>query len=79
MTYTVAEVAAEERVSVHTVLKWLASGELKGFNVGRSPNGAKPRWRITEEALKTFEAKRTPGPPAVRTRRRKKIAVESFY
>ena len=80
MTYTVRRVADERYgVSAHTVLAWIASGELRAVNVARSANGGKPRWRITEEALSAFEASRTPGPPAVRTRRRKKIDVESFY
>ena len=78
MTFTVAEVAAEERVSVHTTLKWIAEGWLKAHNVSRKPGG-RPTWRITEEALRQFRELRTPGPPPVRTRRRKPVEVETFY
>ena len=77
---TVQQIADERYgVSPHTVLAWIARGELRAVNVARSANGAKPRWRISEEALKAFEASRTPGPPAVRTRRRKQVAAETFY
>ena len=76
---TVQQIAERYGVSAHTVLAWIARHELRAVNVARSANGGKPRWRITEEGLLAFEEKRTPGPPALRTRRRKKIAVESFY
>ena len=78
MTKTVAEVAERYRVSAPTVLKWIANGDLRPIKVGRSANGGKPRWMFTEKALADFEAKRTPGPAPVRTRRRKQ-AVERFY
>jgi excisionase family DNA binding protein len=67
-------------VSVHTVLSWIATGELRAVNVGRRPGAKKPRWRIPEEALAAFEAASTPTPPAPRTRRKKRPAdVIEFY
>jgi len=69
---TVREVAERYGVGEHTVLGWIRSGQLKAINVGRSPNGKKPRWRVTVEALETFELVRTHSPPPPRTRRRKR-------
>ena len=79
MTFTVRQVAEQYAVSVHTVLAWIGKGELRAVNVARSVNGGKPRWRIKQEHLEAFEAKRTPGPPPVRKRRRRESAVEQFY
>ena len=79
MTMTVKQVADEYGVSQHCVLAWIASGDLHAVNVGRAADGRRPRWRIRKEALEAFDAARTPAPPPVRTRRRKKITAESFY
>lgn len=80
MTLTVRDVAARYSVSQHTVLQWLARGELRGLNVGRTMHGKKPRWRITEQALESFEMIRavTPPPPKVRRRKRQPEVIE-FY
>jgi hypothetical protein len=67
-------------VTVHTVLGWIHSGELRAINVGRRPGTRKPRWRITQAALDAFEALRTPNAPAPRVRRQKQPAgVIEFY
>jgi excisionase family DNA binding protein len=80
-TLSVREICNLYRVSEHTVLSWISSGELRAFSVGRKPGAKKPRWRITQEALAAFEALRTPTPPAPRTRRRKQSAdgIIKFY
>jgi excisionase family DNA binding protein len=78
--YTVEDLTNRYGVTVHTVLSWIHSGELKAVNVGRTPAGKKPRWRITEQALAEFEALRTPTPPIPRAKRRKRPAdVVEFY
>jgi hypothetical protein len=70
-SFTVAEVAAEERVGVHVVLRWIASGELKAHNAARHANARRPSWRITAEALDAFRAVRTPTPAPRKGRRRR--------
>jgi excisionase family DNA binding protein len=78
--YTVEDVTDRYGVIEHTVLKWIHSGELKAINVGRTPAARKPLWRITEQALAEFEAKRTPAPPPPRAKRRKSPAgIIEFY
>ncbi len=80
MTHTVADVAERYGVCEHTVLGWIARGELRAINVGRRPGGKKPRWRITQEALAEFELGRTATPPLRRAERRKRSAeVIEFY
>ena len=79
-TLTVKELAERYGVTGHTVLRWIASGELRAINVGRRPGGKKPRWRITAEALETFELIRSHSPPPPRTRRKKRqTEVTEFY
>jgi len=66
---TVRELCERYGVGEHTVLAWIRSGELRAVNVGRRQGAGKPRWRVTAEALATFELLRTPQPPPPRTRR----------
>jgi excisionase family DNA binding protein len=47
---TVAQVMAHVGASEKTVYRWLASGELEGFQ----PGGTKLGWRIPEAALVRF-------------------------
>jgi excisionase family DNA binding protein len=78
--YTVQDIQRRYGVTVHTVLGWIRSGELRAVNVGRRLDGKKPRWRVSEEALAAFEQLRTPAPPPPRARRRKRPAdVIEFY
>jgi excisionase family DNA binding protein len=76
----VRELCERWGVSEHTVLNLIHNGELKAVNLARSPTGKKPRWRITEQAIVEFEAKRTPRPPPPRAKGRKRPAdVIVFY
>jgi excisionase family DNA binding protein len=78
--YTVQDIQERYGVTDHTVLGWIRSGELRAINVGRRPGARKPRWRITQEALEDFEARRAPTPPAPRARRKRQPAgVIEFY
>ena len=80
MYYTVKDICVRYSVTVHTVLGWIRSGELRALNVGRVPGAKKPRWRITQEALDAFESARTPTPPAPKAQRRKRQGdVIEFY
>jgi len=76
---SVKELTERYSVNEHTILTWIKSGELKAINVGRRPGTKKPRWRITADALVTFELLRTHSPPLPRTRRRKQSDVIAFY
>jgi excisionase family DNA binding protein len=73
MTLSVSEVCQRYGVGENTVLGWIARGELRALNVGRSRAAKKPRWRITEDALAAFELARTSTPPPA-TRRKKRTA-----
>lgn len=64
---TIKELCERYGVNEHTVLGWIRTGELKAVNVGRRPGTKKPRWRITADALATFELIRTHNPPPPRT------------
>ena len=75
MTYTIKQIQERFSVSQATVLHWCASGQIKAINVGRDPGKARARWRITEQALRDFEASRVATPaPQPQTRKRKKKA-----
>lgn len=79
-TLSVRDLCERYGVTVHTVLGWIRSGELRAVNVGRRLGAKKPRWRITVEALEAFEQARTATPPPPRARRRKRPAeVIEFY
>ncbi len=80
-TYTtVPEVANSYVVSQHSVLAWIARGELAAVNVARKPGG-RPSWRISREAVEQFERARAAKPrsPVTRTRRRKSPEVIEFF
>ena len=72
MTYSVRDLVQRFRVTEHTILAWISSGELAAINVGVTPGKKKPRWRVTQEALADFERRRMPTPPAPQSRRRKR-------
>jgi excisionase family DNA binding protein len=79
-TYTVADLTERFGVGEHTVLAWIRSGELKAMNVGRTLGGKKPRWRISAEAVESFELRRTPAPAPVKARRKRRDAsVIEFF
>lgn len=68
---TVRNLVERYSVTEHTILGWIRSGELKAINVGRKPGAKKPRWRITPEALETFEILRQSEAPPQQKRRRR--------
>lgn len=77
--YTVKSLQERYGVSEGTVLGWIKSGQLKAMNMGRTPGGKKPRWRVTQEWLDAFEQARTATADAPRTRRPKPANVVEFY
>ena len=48
------EVAAQLRVHIRTVERWLKNGNLKGYKLG---DGKTALWRIPEDELKRFLTK----------------------
>ena len=51
------------------VLHWIQSGELQAINAAKKANGKRPRWRISLQEIKRFEAARTTAPPPPKRRR----------
>ena len=78
-TLTVKDLCERYGVNEHTVLGWIRSGELRAINVGRKAGSKKPRWRVTPEALASFELLRSHTPPPPRTRRKRQTDVIEFY
>lgn len=58
-------------VSPEKVLAWIASGELAAVDLA-SPGSTRSRWKISEEALAEFLARRAAKPEAKPKRRTKK-------
>lgn len=69
---TVRAIADQLGVTAHTVLGWIARGELAACNVGRTPSAGRPSWRVSREALDRFLASRQPIPPPPSRRRPKR-------
>ena len=80
---TVRDVAERLGVSTHTVLGWIARGELRAVNVATSPKCQRPTWRIAHEAVREFEDARSCSPTTPRRRAssstRKEAGVVEFY
>lgn len=54
--YTVTDLAKHWKVNRRKVLTFIASGELKAFDLSQS--GRKPRWRIKKTDVEDFEMNR---------------------
>ena len=69
--------------SEKTVREWIKTGELEAFNGSKSPDSAKPRYKITPEALRAFQERRRIGRPQKTSRRAKPVArkkaTKSYY
>ncbi len=72
MTFSVKDIMERYGVGSGTVVGWIRAGELVAINVARRMGGKKARWRVTEAALKSFEALRTPTVPQPKANRRKR-------
>jgi hypothetical protein len=57
-------------VNVSKILHFIRCGELKALNLSTKRDG-RPRWRITADAVRDFEASRSSAPPARTARRRR--------
>ncbi len=65
------QVAKRLRVSADKVRDWINKGELKAVNVANR-DSSRPRWRISEDAIRDFENKRQASTPPSAVQRRKK-------
>jgi excisionase family DNA binding protein len=75
---TPPEIARELGIDVHKPLKWITSGELAAVNLAERP-GARPRYKVSREALDRFLEVRTVQPPAPRQKRARRLADVPTY
>ncbi len=75
-TYTPPDIARRYGVKWAKVLSWINSGELAAVNVATVTTG-RPRWRITREALESFELRRS-AIPQVKPQRRRRRRLEGI-
>lgn len=61
---TCKDVAGRYGVCLMTVSRWITKGQLAAINLAVKPDD-RPRYRITEEALKNFEERRSTRQEAV--------------
>jgi hypothetical protein len=71
--FTPRGVAERIDVRIHSVLYWIASGQLRAVNVAKKPGG-RPSWRIAKDDLALFLMARTPQTHAPSGRRKKQPA-----
>lgn len=81
--FTPRAVARDRRVRVAKILTWIRSGELEAINHASS-RLAKPRWRISAEALAMFDlgcsSRSALAPPtASRPRRARGLVVTEYF
>ncbi len=78
ITFSPAQVAESYGMSVDTITKKIADGELGAINVGSGK--LKPRWRIRQSDLDAFEqARESKKPPTPSRRRRKDPNVTQYF
>jgi excisionase family DNA binding protein len=70
--YTPPQLARRWSVSRSKVLRWLATGELRGIDLA-TRRGGRPRWRVPLDAVLAFEAA-WPSTPIPASQRRRKAA-----
>jgi hypothetical protein len=68
---TPPQIAKQLKVSPDKVLTWIRNGELVAFNAATRPDSQRPRYRVTDEALLAFQARRAAGPQQPIVRRQK--------
>ncbi len=76
--HTVADVAARYRVGEDKVRGWIKAGRLAAVNTASARCG-RPRFVVTPEALRAFEAAASACPPPAPPRRRRRAAVRDYY
>lgn len=80
---TPPDIAADLGCKPESVIGWIRRGELDAVDVSSRPGSGRPRFRVSEEALQEFLARRSVQPPPKRSVRRKlrddDVNVIEFY
>ena len=76
--YSTKQVAAYLGISRETVAALIRSGQLAAINVSLSPSSRRPRYRVTEQALEDFEAKRSVERSATQRRSQRTTSYTRF-
>lgn len=74
---TTTEVAQRLGVKASKILTWIRAGELEAVNVATNQS-SRPRFRISVEALQTFEQRRAVQPAPKQPRRYKRPKSKNF-
>ncbi|MBL9163122.1 MAG: helix-turn-helix domain-containing protein [Planctomycetaceae bacterium] len=69
-SYSPPQVADMLGVAPETVIAWVRSGQLPGFDVSR-PAARRPRFRITDAALAKFIEQRQTSPKPISSRQKR--------
>jgi hypothetical protein len=79
---TPPQLARAWRINVGKILDWIRGGELSAINLA-ARQGGRPRYRISAEAIRDFELRRTvvppPQPVTRRRRTRRDDSVIQFF
>ncbi len=82
-SYSTHELAERWGVNVSKVGEWIRTGELRAINVAKSLQGNRPRYRVSDEAVREFEHRRSvvqeAAPSTIPRRRRQSAAVVNFF
>lgn len=76
---TPPEIAARLRCRSSKVILWIRREQLRAVNLAENPDGKRPRWRVSPEALAEFLAARTNRAPVPTSRRRKRQQAVTEY
>jgi len=76
ITVSPPQLARRYGVKPSRVIAWIRAGELAAINIG---GGGRPRYRITPEAIREFEAVRSTGPRRTRHRSTHHNSVEQIF
>jgi excisionase family DNA binding protein len=80
-SYSLTQIAATMAVKYETALAWIHTGEIRAIDV-TARRGQRPRWRIMEDDLQAFLARRAaPACPRITRSRKKRVdsGVIEFY
>jgi hypothetical protein len=77
MTLTIAEVAAECKVTPDHVHDWIRTKQLPAFDASRFAN-ERASWRIERADLDAFKASRSNQPQVKQPRREKRVVVKQI-
>lgn len=78
MVYSIKDIQERYGVGEHTVLGWIHAGLLRAVNICRV-GSSRPKWRVKEEDLESFELARTHTPSQTRGRRKKQQPRERVF